>query len=78
MSEMGFALLRGPGSFDFRGNDFADQMRRRGAQIGGERELWHIPPTDTLFLQRKIGGLYLLATRLGAKVDVAAMVRRYV
>jgi predicted unusual protein kinase regulating ubiquinone biosynthesis (AarF/ABC1/UbiB family) len=77
MSEMGFALLRGPGPFDFRGNDFADRMRRRGMEIGGERELWHLPPPETLFLQRKIGGLYLLATRLGATVDVAGLVRRY-
>ena len=77
MSEMGFGLLRGPGAFDFRGNDFADRMRRRGMEIGGERELWHLPPPETLFLQRKIGGLYLLATRLGATVDVASLVRRF-
>jgi predicted unusual protein kinase regulating ubiquinone biosynthesis (AarF/ABC1/UbiB family) len=78
MAEMGFAILRGPEAFDFRGNDFADRMRQRGMEIGGERELWHIPPAETLFLQRKIGGLYLLATRLGARVDIAAMVRRFV
>jgi predicted unusual protein kinase regulating ubiquinone biosynthesis (AarF/ABC1/UbiB family) len=77
MSDMGFALLRGPGPIDFRGNDFADRMRQRGMQIGGERDLWHIPPAQTLFLQRKIGGLYLLATRLGATVDIAAMVARF-
>jgi predicted unusual protein kinase regulating ubiquinone biosynthesis (AarF/ABC1/UbiB family) len=77
MSEMGFTLLRGPEPFDFRGNDFADRLRKRGMEIGGERELWHLPPPETLFLQRKIGGLYLLATRLGATVDVAALVRRY-
>jgi predicted unusual protein kinase regulating ubiquinone biosynthesis (AarF/ABC1/UbiB family) len=78
MGEMGFAILRGPEVFDFRGNDFADRMRQRGMEIGSERELWHIPPAETLFLQRKIGGLYLLATRLGARVDIAAMVRRFV
>ncbi|WP_439137949.1 ABC1 kinase family protein [Roseicyclus sp.] len=77
MAEMGFAVLRGPEPFDFRGNDFADRLRARGMDIGGERELWHLPPAETLFLQRKIGGLYLLATRLGARVDVAALVRRF-
>ena len=77
MSEMGFALLRGPDPFDFQGNDFAERMRKRGMEIGGERELWHLPPPETLFLQRKIGGLYLLATRLGATVDVASLVRRF-
>jgi hypothetical protein len=42
---------------------------KAGMEIGSERELWHIPPAETLFLQRKIGGLYLLAARLGATVD---------
>ncbi|MBF9046644.1 AarF/ABC1/UbiB kinase family protein [Rhodobacterales bacterium LSUCC0031] len=77
MAEMGFAVLRGPKPFDFRDNDLADRLRARGMEIGGERELWHLPPPETLFLQRKIGGLYLLATRLGARVDVAALVRRF-
>ena len=75
MAEMGFGVLRGPEPFDFDGNDFADRLRARGMEIGGERELWHLPPAETLFLQRKIGGLYLLATRLGARVDVAGLVR---
>jgi predicted unusual protein kinase regulating ubiquinone biosynthesis (AarF/ABC1/UbiB family) len=78
MAEMGFAILRGPGPFDFRGNDFAERVRARGMEIGNERELWHIPPAETLFLQRKIGGLYLLATRLGATVDIPALARRFV
>ena len=77
MAEMGFGVLRGPDPFDFHGNDFADRLRARGMAIGGERELWHLPPAETLFLQRKIGGLYLLATRLGARVDVAGLVRRF-
>ena len=75
MSEMGFAVLRGPGAFDFRGNDLAERLRHAGLAIGGERELWHLPPPETLFLQRKIGGLYLLATRLGARVDIPAILR---
>jgi predicted unusual protein kinase regulating ubiquinone biosynthesis (AarF/ABC1/UbiB family) len=76
MAEMGFAILRGPGAFDFCGNDFADRVRARGMEIGNERDLWHIPPAETLFLQRKIGGLYLLATRLGATVDIPALARQ--
>lgn len=77
MAEMGFAVLRGPEAFEFRGNDLADRLRTRGLEIGGERELWHLPPPETLFLQRKIGGLYLLATRLGARVDIPALMRAH-
>ncbi|MEZ5447896.1 MAG: hypothetical protein R3E89_02330 [Thiolinea sp.] len=35
-----------------------------------EHEYWHTPPADALFLHRKLGGLYLLAARLRARVDV--------
>ena len=75
MADMGFDLLRQSGPFDFRDNTFADEMRRRGQAIGTERDLWHIPPAQTLFVQRKIGGLYLLAARIGAQVDIAHLAR---
>ena len=39
-----------------------------------DREAWHIPPTDMLFVQRKISGIALLAARLRARVDVRSMV----
>jgi hypothetical protein len=38
--------------------------------LGLERDFWHIPPIDTLFLHRKLGGLFLLAARLKARVPV--------
>jgi len=77
MAEMGFAPLRDPDGFDFKGNDLADRLRRRGMAIGNDQALWHIPPADTLFLQRKLGGLYLLATRIGAKVHVRGLIDAY-
>jgi predicted unusual protein kinase regulating ubiquinone biosynthesis (AarF/ABC1/UbiB family) len=71
MAEMGFGALAGP--LDFARDDLPARMRQRGMEIGSERDLWHIPPPETLFLQRKIGGLYLLAARLGARVDFPAL-----
>jgi hypothetical protein len=38
-----------------------------------DREFWKIPPSDAMLLQRKFGGLYLLAIRLKARVDVHAL-----
>jgi predicted unusual protein kinase regulating ubiquinone biosynthesis (AarF/ABC1/UbiB family) len=75
MAEMGFEAMDGP--IDFATDDLPDRMRRRGMEIGNDRELWHIPPAETLFLQRKIGGLYLLAARLGARVDFPALLSRW-
>ena len=42
--------------------------------MAADRDTWHVPPIDTLFVQRKISGTALLAARLKARVDVNAMV----
>jgi len=42
-----------------------------------DRDFWHTPPIDALFLHRKLAGIYLLAARLNAKVDVQALARRW-
>jgi hypothetical protein len=39
---------------------------------------WHTPPADSVFLHRKLGGLYLLAARLRANIDVRAILERYI
>jgi hypothetical protein len=46
-------------------------------ELAADRTTWHLPPVDTLFVQRKISGTALLAARLKARVDVRAMVGRY-
>ncbi len=61
--------------FDFGRNSIATDLRDRGLEIAGNRELWHVPPPETVFLQRKLGGMYMLATRLGAQINVAQLIR---
>ena len=41
--------------------------------LSTERDSWHTPPADALFLHRKAGGLYLLAAKLKARVDIRAL-----
>jgi predicted unusual protein kinase regulating ubiquinone biosynthesis (AarF/ABC1/UbiB family) len=65
--------LRHDGRYDFSGSRLASRIRDAGLALSTERELWHSPPPDALFLHRKLGGLYLLAARLGARVDVRAI-----
>jgi hypothetical protein len=45
--------------------------------MGGDRDLNHVPPAATLFLHRKIGGIYLLATKLKAHVALRTMLEKY-
>ena len=76
--DMALEPLRHDGPFDFGGNDLAVKMRDKAASLLGQKELWHLPPSETVFIQRKIGGMYMLATRLKARVDIRELMGRYV
>lgn len=65
--------LRHDGPYDFGQSDLSARISRAGMALGRQRDFWHTPPADALFLHRKMGGLYLLAARLGARVDAAAL-----
>ncbi|MGY9047500.1 MAG: ABC1 kinase family protein, partial [Rhodobacterales bacterium] len=73
MMEMALEPLTCPGTFDFGDSTLPARLREAGMAFGENRDFWEIPPMDTLFLQRKIGGLYLLATRLHARVDMPSL-----
>jgi predicted unusual protein kinase regulating ubiquinone biosynthesis (AarF/ABC1/UbiB family) len=76
--ETAIDMIQSPGPFDFSRTDFVNDMREEGMTIAADRRNWHIPPSDTLFVQRKLGGVFLLASRLKARVDVNNMLRRYI
>jgi len=59
------------GCFDFGNTDLAARIRDKGFELGEDRKFWHAPPIDCLFIHRKLGGLFLLVTRLKARVDVS-------
>jgi predicted unusual protein kinase regulating ubiquinone biosynthesis (AarF/ABC1/UbiB family) len=77
MFELAMEPLRGEAVFDFSRSDLVARLRDMGLAIGAERDFWHIPPMDTLFLQRKVAGMFLLASRLKARVDVRQIVLQY-
>jgi hypothetical protein len=69
--------LRHDGEYDFGRSDLAARIRDAGMVLGTDRDFWHTPPADTLFLHRKLGGLYLLAARLKARVNVQKMAANF-
>uniref|UniRef100_UPI0033405D10 ABC1 kinase family protein n=1 Tax=Sandarakinorhabdus sp. TaxID=1916663 RepID=UPI0033405D10 len=77
MARDGFAPLRHDGAFDFGGNGLAANLKAQSASLIAAREHFTAPPPELLFIQRKIAGMYLLAAKLKARVDVAALVRPY-
>ena len=53
-------------------------MHDTGMTLALDRDFWHTPPIDALFLHRKLAGIYLLAARLRAQVDIGALAKHYV
>jgi hypothetical protein len=69
--------LRAAGPFDFAASDVLARLRQMGLTMGRDRDLAHVPPAATLFLHRKIGGMYLMATKLRARVALRPIVETY-
>ena len=65
------------GSFDFGSSDLAVRIRDAGMALSFDEGYWHTPPADAVFLHRKLGGLYLLAARLRANIDVRAILEKH-
>ena len=69
--------LRRGGVLDFGTCGLLARLRRGGLVLAEERVTIHAPPTQTLLLQRKVLGCYLLAERLRARVDLDPLIARY-
>lgn len=69
--------LGGDGPFDFGDRAFVGVLLEQGMEMAEDRSTWHIPPVETLFVQRKISGTALLGARLKARVDVKSMAARW-
>jgi predicted unusual protein kinase regulating ubiquinone biosynthesis (AarF/ABC1/UbiB family) len=77
LADLAFGPLRAGGVYDFGQRDLVMELRDRGMALGMDRDLWHVPPPEVLFLHRKFGGLYLLVARLKARVDLDAVLAPY-
>ena len=75
--EMACEPLCHRGHYDFAASNLPGRMHDIGMTLAMDRDYWHTPPIDALFLHRKLAGTYLLAARLQAQVDIGAMAKRY-
>lgn len=67
--------LRFDGPYDFGQSDLAARLQQSGLALGMERDFWHTPVADVLLLHRKMAGLYMLAAKLGARVNVRQLLQ---
>lgn len=70
MGELALEPFSHDGPYDFGASDVLARLRARGIELGLDRDFWQLPPSDAMLLQRKFGGLYLLAIRLKARVNL--------
>lgn len=77
MFDTAMAPLRQDSPFDFGSSNLLERLRDMGLAIGNDRNLAHVPPAATLFLHRKIGGMYLMAAKLRARIALRPMVEAY-
>lgn len=68
---------RHPEPYPFGTTDLARRMSERVLEMRLTSRYTRLPPTDVLFLHRKLGGLYLLLGRLRARVPVRDLVAPY-
>ena len=68
--------LRQRGAYDFAGSGLAARARDLGIAVAFQRGL-RSPPPETIFLHRKLVGTFLLCSRLGARVNVHALLERF-
>jgi predicted unusual protein kinase regulating ubiquinone biosynthesis (AarF/ABC1/UbiB family) len=65
------------GEFDFKYSELAGNIKDAGLQLSAQSQQWHTPPLDALFIHRKLAGLYLIAARLEAKINIKALFSHY-
>jgi predicted unusual protein kinase regulating ubiquinone biosynthesis (AarF/ABC1/UbiB family) len=69
--------LRPGAPYDFAGSDLSRRVRDHGMGIMTRERMPH-PPTESLFLHRKLAGSFLLCAHIGASVDGNALYRELV
>ncbi len=69
--------LAKPGIYDFKESKLSERLAELTDDVYGYKEFWQTPPTDILYLHRKVGGMFMLATRLGARVNAHSLLEPY-
>lgn len=70
--------LREDVAYDFAESNIATDLAALGEDASSFKDFWQAPPTDVIFFQRKLGGMFMLASRLQARVNVHQLVKSWV
>jgi predicted unusual protein kinase regulating ubiquinone biosynthesis (AarF/ABC1/UbiB family) len=69
--------LQYDGDYDFAASDIARNMSELGKETANFKDYWEAPPTDAVYFHRKLGGMFMLASRLKARVNMHDLMQRW-
>lgn len=72
-----FSTLRKDSKVDFTRIALSEELQTRGMALAQAGFVPPPLPIDVVFLQRKFGGMFLLAARLEAEIDVIALLNKH-
>lgn len=73
MMSLVFAEMNKADSFDFSGTELSKRLQREGIALAEQGFIPPPLPIDVLFVQRKFGGVFLLASKLRARLDLKTL-----
>ncbi|MGI9294502.1 MAG: AarF/ABC1/UbiB kinase family protein, partial [Pseudomonadales bacterium] len=65
------------GAYDFGRSDLAARINEAGMAMQDQRDFWQAPPPQAMYLHRKLGGLFMLATRLNSRVNIRQLLEAH-
>ena len=68
--------LRFDEAYDFGNSDMPARMSELSESVLDYRDFWRAPPTEAVYFHRKLGGMFMLASRLGARVNVHQLIKK--
>lgn len=74
---MAMEPLQSDEAYDFGRSDMSRRMSARAEEVAGFRDFWQAPPTDAVYFHRKLGGMFMLASRLQARVNVHRLISQF-
>ncbi|MEM1234375.1 MAG: AarF/ABC1/UbiB kinase family protein [Pseudomonadota bacterium] len=73
----GRAGIGADGIFDFSNGALRRELTDAGMQLAEDQAFLHLPPVEMLYVQRKLAGMFLLASRLRAQVNLTELFGRW-
>ena len=75
---MALEPLRFDEPYDFGNSTMPARMSELGQKATEYADFWHAPPTDVVYFHRKLGGMFMLASRMQARVNAHALMHQWV